>query len=117
MPTSRNDLLAALEPACVALPAMDRASNYREAFVELVALDPQLAGGGRGKRAGYLLGAVLQALRERGRNSTAAADRGIDADHQAGSEDDRDAGDVGDALEREEDEESHKVHHAARHDE
>jgi hypothetical protein len=74
--------------AQVALPALDRASSYhRETFVELVAIDPAMIGGGRGKRAGYLLGAVLEALRHRDGKPNAAGRCEVDADQRAESDD------------------------------
>ena len=75
MPSTRAQVLEALELAGLVLAAADIAANYREPFVELMALDPGLVVRGRGRRAGRILTAVLVALRERdGRSETGSPD-------------------------------------------
>jgi hypothetical protein len=117
MPTTRNELLAAIELAVVTLPALDRASNYREAFVELVALDPKLCGGGRGRRGAYLLGAVVAALRHRDGKPNAAAGRGGAAGQHGASDDEPGANDTHELDDGREEEDVHEVHHVVQHHE
>jgi hypothetical protein len=75
MATTRTEVLQALELAALVLPAIDTAANYREPFVELMALDPGLVERGRGRRAGRILAGVVAALRERnGRAETSNSD-------------------------------------------
>jgi hypothetical protein len=64
MPTTRSEVMAALELAALIVPAIDTAANYREPFVELMGLDPGLVERGRGRRAARILTGVLAALRE-----------------------------------------------------
>ena len=64
MPSSRSEVMAAIELAALVLPAVDTAANYREPFVELMGLDPALVGQGQGRRAARILSAVLAALRQ-----------------------------------------------------
>ena len=68
MPTTRTEVMQAIELAALVLPAVDTAANYREPFVEL--MDPALVGQGQGRRAARILGAVLGALREQDRKPT-----------------------------------------------
>jgi hypothetical protein len=72
MPSTRAQVLEALELAGLVLAAADTAANYREPFVELMALDPGLVERGRGRRAGRILTAVLVALRERSEQPVAS---------------------------------------------
>jgi hypothetical protein len=65
MPTTRAEVMQALELAALVLPAVDSAANHRDPFVSLIGLDPALVGHGQGRRAGRILAAVLAALRER----------------------------------------------------
>jgi hypothetical protein len=64
MPTTRTEVMQAIELAALVLPAADAAANFRESFVELMGLDPATVGQGRGRRAARILGAVLAALRQ-----------------------------------------------------
>ena len=70
MPTTRTEVMQAIELAALVLPAVDTAANYREPFVELMGLDPALVGQGQDRRAARILGAVLGALREQDRKPT-----------------------------------------------
>jgi hypothetical protein len=72
MPTTRTEVMQAIELAALVLPAVDTAANYRESFVELMGLDPGLVERGRGRRAARILSAVLAALRERSEQPGAA---------------------------------------------
>jgi hypothetical protein len=74
MPTTRTEVMQAIELAALVLPAVDTAANYRESFVELMGLDPGLVERGRGRRAARILSAVLAALRERAGPSVLATD-------------------------------------------
>ena len=74
MPTTRTEVMQAIELAALVLPAVDTAANYREPFVELMGLDPALVGQGQGRRAARILQGVLAALRERAGPSVLATD-------------------------------------------
>ena len=97
MPTSRSEILAAIELAVTALPAIDRASSYRAEFIELLGMDPATVGQGRGKRAAVILQAVLMALREQAGRSRPAVARQSDADQRGESDEKARAVNVGSA--------------------
>ena len=90
MPTTRTEVMQAIELAALVLPAVDSAANHRESFIDVLALDPGLVGRGQGRRAARILSAVLAALREHDRTPNAAVGRGPDA-----SQDDESYGEAG----------------------
>ena len=59
MPTTRTEVMQAIELAALVLSAVDTAANYRESFVELMGLDPGLVERGRGRQAARILSTVL----------------------------------------------------------
>ena len=83
MSTTREEILSAIELAAQVLPEADRAANHRESFITVLGLDPRLVGQGRGKRAAYILQAVVVALRKWDRKPDVAASREPDADQRA----------------------------------
>jgi hypothetical protein len=64
MPTTRTEVMQALELAALVLSAVDTAASHRESFIDVLAMDPELVSRGRGRRVARILSAVLAALRQ-----------------------------------------------------
>ena len=114
MPTTRTEIMQAIELAALLLSAADSAANHRESFIDLLAMDPALVGRGRGRKAAAIIRAVLAALRERSARPNDAVVRGPDVDHDGESDHESGGGDVGGPNDGRGEEETHAVDHAVR---
>jgi hypothetical protein len=114
MSTTREEILSAIELAAQVLPEADRAANHRESFITVLGLDPRLVGQGRGKRAAYILQAVVVALRKWDRKPDVAASREPDADQRAEPDDETRVDHEHGAEDGELRHETGEVHHVVR---
>jgi hypothetical protein len=115
MPTTRTEIMQAIELAALLLSAADSAANHRESFIDLLAMDPALVGRGRGRKAAAIIRAVLAALRERSAQPNDAVVRVPDADHDGESDGEVGAGHVGGTNDGLREEEAPEIDRAVRH--